>query len=125
MGNSNSGYVCHSSQHASFPVYVSNPGASSTADRCSVTRLTGEADVHVSTVPPAQQSHSESKDHPEGRSDTNTPLVAITTVVSTSTTSVCRPTSFLYILLGPTVTTGLCLMHAERLSCSTTKQQDF
>ena len=74
--NSNSGHVCHSPQHASSPVYVSNLGASSTGDTCSVTRLAGEVNVHVSTVPPAKQSHSKTQDHPGVRSDTNGPLVA-------------------------------------------------
>ena len=41
MGNSNSGHVCHSPQHASSPVYVSGAsGASSSGDRCPV-RLAG------------------------------------------------------------------------------------
>ena len=62
-----------------------------TGDRCSVTRLAGEVDVHFSIIPPAQQSHSETKDHPGGRSNTNSHLVAITTLVSTSTMSVCGP----------------------------------
>ena len=39
--------------------YVSDSGASITGDRSPVTGLAGEVDVHVSTVPPAQQSHSE------------------------------------------------------------------
>ena len=82
------GHVCHSLQHASSPVYVSSSGALSTCDRCSVTRLAEEVDVHVSSVPPAQPSHSEAQDHPGGRSDTSSPLVAITTVVSTSAMSV-------------------------------------
>ena len=90
LGSSNSGHLAtvHNThlQHSSSPVYVSNPRASSTGDRCSVTRLAGEVDVHVSTVPNAQQSHSETQDHPGGQSDTNSPLVAVTTVVSTSTT---------------------------------------
>ena len=55
-GNSSSGYVCHSPQHTSSQVHVSSSRASSTGDRSSVTRLAGEVDVHVSTVPPAQQS---------------------------------------------------------------------
>ena len=50
-----------------------NSGASSTGDRCSVRRLAGEVDVHVSTVSPAQQSHSDTTDQPGGRSDTNSP----------------------------------------------------
>ena len=41
VGNSSSGHVCHSSQHASSPVHVSSSGASSTGDRCLVTGLTG------------------------------------------------------------------------------------
>ena len=85
------------------------PGASSTGDRCSVTRLVGEVDVHVSTVSPAQQSHSEAQDHPGGRSDMNSPLVAIVTVVSTPTTSVCLPPLLLPIWPRPTVTTGIYL----------------
>ena len=40
--------------------------------------------VHVSTISPAQQSHSEAQDHLGGPADTNSPLVAVTTVVSTS-----------------------------------------
>ena len=38
VGNSNSGHVCHSSQHASSPVYVSNPGASSTGQKVRATQ---------------------------------------------------------------------------------------
>ena len=109
MGNSNSGHVCHSPHHASSQVYVSNLGASSTGDRCSVTRLAGEVDVHVSTVPPAQQSHSETQNHPRRRSDTNNRLVAVTTMVSTSTTSVCGPPVLLSIGPEPTVTRGVYL----------------
>ena len=101
MGNSNSGQVCHSLQHTSSQVYVSNFGASSTGVRCSVTRLTGEIDVHVS---PAQQSHSKAANHPRGRSDTNSPLVKVTTVVTTSTMSVCGPPCHHSVPPGPTVT---------------------
>ena len=48
-------------------------------------------------------------DHPGGQSDTNCPLVAITIVVSTSTTSVFGPPSHHFVPLEPTVTTGVCL----------------
>ena len=85
MGNSNRGHVCHSPQHPSSPVYVSDSGALSFGSICSVTGLAGEVDVHVSTIPPAQQSHSETKGHPGRRDNSNSPLVAITTVVPTST----------------------------------------
>ena len=75
VGNSSSGQVCHSPQHASSPVHGSSSGASSTDDRCFVTGLAGEVSVHVSTISPAQQSHSEAQDHPDGRGDTHRPLV--------------------------------------------------
>ena len=71
--------VCHSPQHGSSPIHVSCSRASSTGDRCLVTGLAGEVDVHVSTVPPAQQCHSEAQDHSDGRCDTHHPLVAVTT----------------------------------------------
>ena len=97
VGNSSSGHVCHSPQHSSSPVYVSSFGASSTGNRCSVTRLAGEVDVHVFTVHPAQQSHSESQDHLEGRSDTRSLLRLC----------VDHPCFFLY--RRATLTTGICL----------------
>ena len=109
MLNSNSGHVCHSPQHASSPVHVSSFGAPGTGDRCSVTRLAGEVDVHVSAISPAQPGHLGTQDHPGGQSDTNSPLVVITMVVPTSTTSVCGPPSLLSVPPGPTVTTGICL----------------
>ena len=96
-------------QHASSTVYIPNSGASSTGDRCSVTRLAGKDDIHVSTVSPAQQSHSEAQDHPGGRSDSNSPLVAITTVFSTPTMPVCGPPWIFSVPPRPTVTTGICL----------------
>ena len=108
MGNSN-GHVCHSPQHASSPVYFSSSRASSTGNGCPITGVAEEVDVHVSTVSPARQSHSEAQDHPGGRGDTNSPLVAVTTVVSTFTTSVCGPPTLLSIPPRPAVTTGIYL----------------
>ena len=70
--NSSNGHVCHSPLHASSPVYVSSSGASSTGDRCSVTRLAGEVDVHVSTIFHTHPSHLEAQDHPGGWSDSCT-----------------------------------------------------
>ena len=110
MGNSSSGQVCHSPQHASSPVHGSSSGASSTGDRCFVTGLAGEVNVHVSTVSPAQQSHSEAQDHPDGRGDTHRPLVAVTTVVSTPATIECgSPATILSVPQRPFDTTGLYL----------------
>ena len=110
MGNSSSGQVCHSPQHASTPVHGSSSGASSTGNRCFVTGLAGEVNVHVSTVPPAQQSHSEAQEHPDGLGDTHRPLVAVRTVVSTPATIECgSPATILSVPQRPFVTTGLYL----------------
>ena len=110
LENSSSGQVCHSPQHASSPVHGSSSGASSTGDRCFVKGLAGEVNVHVSTVSPAQQSHSEAQDHPDGRGDTHCPLVAVTTVVSTPATIECgSPATILSVPQRPFVTTGLYL----------------
>ena len=131
VGNSSSGQVCHSPQHASSPVHGSSSGASSTGDRCFVTGLAGEVNVHVSTVSPAQPCHSEAQDHQDGRGDTHRPLVAVTTVLSTPATIECgSPATILSVPQRPFVTTGLYLKRqvipsAWRLLCSTTKQQDF
>ena len=132
VGNSSSGQVCHSPQHASSPVHGSSSGASSTGDRCFVTGLAGEVNVHVSTISPAQQSHSEAQEHPHGRCDTHRPLVAVTTVVSTPATIECgSPATILSVPQRPLSQQGfissgkLYHLHAWRLLCSTTKQQDF
>ena len=47
-------------------------------------------DVHVSTFSPAQQGRAEITVHSSGRGDTRSPLVAVSTVFSTSTTSLCE-----------------------------------
>ena len=110
IGNSNSGHVCTGQQqHSSSPDYVSDPRASSTGDSCSVTELAGKVDVHVSTVSPTKQSHSETWVHSGGRGNTNSPLVAVTAVVSTPAPSVCGPPSHHSLPPGPNVTTGVCL----------------
>ena len=67
------------------------------------------------------------------RVDTHRPLVAVTTVVSSPATMECElPATILSVPQRPFVTTGLYLssgksyhLHAWRLLCSTTKQQDF
>ena len=47
--------------------------------------------------PPFPLLNKAAQDHPGGRGDTNRPLVAVTTVVSTLTTSVCGPPMLLSI----------------------------
>ena len=70
---------------------------------------TGTVDVHVSTVSPAQPSHSEAQVNPGGGGDTSSPQVAVTTVVSTLATTLYGPPSILSVPSRHTVTTGVCL----------------
>ena len=98
LGSCNSGHVCHSLQHPSSPIYVSNPRASSTGDTCSVSGLAGTVDVHVSTLSPAHQSHSETMCQPVGWDNSNSPMVANTAMVPTPAPTVCGPPSLLYCL---------------------------
>ena len=53
--------------------------------------MAGEVNVHVSSIPSAQQSHSEAPVHPGGRSNSHSPLVAETVVVSAPTSSLYGP----------------------------------
>ena len=62
------------------------------------TGLAGEFDVHVFTVSPAQQSHSEAQDHPDRRGDT-----------LDNTCYECGSPTILSIPQRPVVTTGLYL----------------
>ena len=64
-------------------------GAKSPSGGCSVSGLAGEVDVHVSSFSPAQQGHAEITVHSSGRGDPRSPLVAVSTVVPTLTTSLC------------------------------------
>ena len=65
VGHSDSGHVCHSSQvNTHLPKFMSPIPSLEHWNRCSATRLVGEVDVHVPTVSPAQQSHSETEVHP-------------------------------------------------------------
>ena len=72
-------------------VHVSSSGATSPSGGCSVSGLAGEVNVHVSSIPSAQQSHSEAPVHPGGRSNSHIPLVAETVVVSAPTSSLYGP----------------------------------
>ena len=72
-------------------VHVSSSAATIPSSGCSVSGLAGEVNVHVSSIPSAQQSHSEAPVHPGGRSNSHNPLVAETVVVSAPTSSLCGP----------------------------------
>ena len=89
LGDTRSRHVCDSVKLPPSSVHVSNPGAKSPSGGCSVSRLAGEVNVHVSPIPPAQQSHLETSIHSGGRGSSHSPLVAEPIVVSTPTTSLC------------------------------------
>ena len=89
LGDARSRHVCNSVELPPSLVHVSNSGATSPRGGCSVSGLAGEVNVHVSSIPPAQQSHSEAQVHTGGRSDSHSPLVAESVVVSTPTSSLC------------------------------------
>ena len=94
-----------------------------------VSGLAREVNVHVSSIPSAQQSHSEAPVHPGGRSNSHSPLVAETVVVSTPTSSLCGSPPVLSLSSRSSVPAGsevyLESLHASRLSCDTIKQQAF
>ena len=71
-----------------------------------VSGLAGEVDVHVCPIPPAQQSHAEASTHSGGRGNSRSPLVAVSVVVSTSTTSLCGTPSSTPLPSGSSVPAG-------------------
>ena len=82
LGDIRSRHVCNSVELPPSSVHVPSGG-------CSVSGLAGEVDVHVSSIPSAQQSHSEVPVHPGGRGNSHSPLVAESVVISTPTSSLC------------------------------------
>ena len=133
LRDTRSRHVCNSVELAPSLVHVSNSGATSPSGGCSVSGLAGEVNVHVSSIQSAQQSHSEAPVHPGGRSNSHSPLVAETVVVSTPTSSFGdHPLCFPYHLdlLSQQdqkyASNGKSYhLHAWRLSCDTIKQQAF
>ena len=78
LGNPSSRHVRDCVEFPPSLVHVSNSGATSPSGGYSVSGLAGEVNVHVSSIPSAQQSHSEAPVHPGGRSNSHSPLVAET-----------------------------------------------
>ena len=74
--------------------------------RALVVDTQGEVNVHVSSIQSAQQGHSEAPVHPGGRSNSHSPLVAETVVVSTPTSSLCGPPPVLYLPSRSSVPAG-------------------
>ena len=89
LGHARSRHVCDTVELPPSSVHVSSPGAESCSGGCSVSRLAGEVNVHVSSFSPAQHGHAEAAVHSGGRGDSRSPLVAVSTMVSTPTTSLC------------------------------------
>ena len=113
LGGTRSRHVCKSVELPPSSVHVSNSRAKSPTGGCSVSRLAGEVNVHVSSFSPAQQSHSETSIHSGGRGNSHSPLVAESIVVSTPTTSLCGTPPSSSLPLGSSVPAGsevgLCL----------------
>ena len=89
LGHTRDRHVCDTVEFPPSSVHVSSSGAKSPSGGCSVSRLAGEVDVHVSAFSPAQQGRAETAVHSGGRGDSHSPLVAVSTMVSTPTTSLC------------------------------------
>ena len=89
LGHARSRHVCDTVELPPSSVHVSSSGAEGCSGGCSVSRLAGEVNVHVSSFSPAQQGRAEAAVHSGGRGDSRSPLVAISTMVSTPTASLC------------------------------------
>ena len=132
LGDTRSRHVCNGVELPPSSVHVSNSRATGTSGGCSVSGLAGEVNVHVSSIPPAQQSHSEASINSGGKGISHRPLVAESVMVSTPTTSLCGTPSGLSLPSRSSVPAGseVCLGRkvvpsAWRLSCDTIKQQAF
>ena len=105
LGDTRSRHVCDTVELPLSSVHVSSSGAKSPSGGCSVSRLAGEVNVHVSPIPPAQQGHAETTVHSSGGGDPCSPLVAVSVVVFTST-SLCETPSGSPLPSGSSVPAG-------------------
>ena len=107
LGDARSRHVCNSVELPPSSVHVSNFGATSPRGGCSVSGLAGEVNVHVPSISPAQQSHAEAQVHTgDSHSDSHSPLVAESVVVSTPTSSLCGTPPVLSLLSRSSVPAG-------------------
>ena len=106
LGDTRSRHVYDTVELPHSSVHVSSSGPKSPSGGCSVSRLAGEVNVHVSPIPPAQQGHAEATVHSGGGGDPCSPLVAVSVVVSTSTTSLCGTPPGSPLPLGSSVPAG-------------------
>ena len=137
MVDTKGGHVCHSPQYP--PTLVqdsdSDSGASSSGGGCSVSGLVGEINVHVCAIFSAQQSHSEITCHPRSSlSNTDCSLywwpsqpwfpdllrLCVDHPMNLSILPRLSQQDQKFISDGKSYH-----LHAWRLSCNITKQQDF
>ena len=116
LGDTRGRHVCKSVELLQFLSPIPEPRA--LGGGCSVSGLAGEVNVHVSSIPSAQQSHSEAQVHPGGRSDSHSPLVAESVVVSTPTSSLCGTPPVLSLPSRSSVPAGSEVSHARKVVLS-------
>ena len=119
LGDTRSRHVCDTVELPPSSVHVSSSGAKSPSGGCSVSGLAGEVNVHVSPIPPAQQSHAETTVHSGGGGDPCSPLVEHPLVLPYCWDLLSQQGQK-YISDGKSYH-----LHVWRLSCDTTKQQAF
>ena len=96
---------------AAFPrleswILLGPVSASSSGPASEISSQAGEDDFVVSPIPPAQQSHAETSVHSGGGGNSRSPLVAVSVVVFTSTTSLCGTPSSSPLPSGSSVPAG-------------------
>ena len=106
LGHTRSRHVCDTVELPPSSVHVSNSGAKSPSGGCSVSGLAGEVSVHVSPIPPAQQSHAETSVHSGSGGNSRCPLVAVSAVVSTFAMPLCGTPSSSPLPSGSSVPAG-------------------
>ena len=106
LGDPSSGHVCNCFKLPPSSVHVPDSGATSPGGGCSVSGMAGEVNVHVPSISPAQQGYSETTVDTGGRSNSDSPLVAKTVMVSTPTSSLCGSSTVLSLPPRSYVPTG-------------------
>ena len=106
LGDTRSRHVCNIVELPPSSVHASDSGAKSPSGGCSVSGLAGEVNVHVSPIPSAQQSHAVTSIHSGGGGNSQSPLVAVSVVVPTSTASLCGTPSSSPLPSGSSVPAG-------------------
>ena len=128
LGHTRSRHVRNTVKLPPSSVHVSNSRAKGPSGGCSVSGLAGEVNVHVSSIPPAQQSHAEASIHSGGRGKWPSQpwlphllrLCVEHPLVLPYRRDLLSQQDQMYISDGKSYH-----LHAWRLSCDSTKQQAF